>query len=214
MGGRYPSAAELERVFAAFVELRGTGMPTPEIQKAAAPVAKTKTRVALSLLKESGIVKEERPGRFTLLRRRLAKRDLAALAAEWQHRDERDRDKLDRMESYARTALCRWRLLREYFGEEGAEERCGVCDNCRKGLAQRAETSESLEGTVGQEKSERPDRAEALFAIGDSVVLPSFGAGQVEQLDGDSIVVRFPGGRARKFKREFARPVPSARQKR
>jgi hypothetical protein len=34
----------------------------------------------------------------------------------------------------------------------------------------------------------------------------------VELVDGDSIVVRFPGGRARKFKREFARPVPQSRE--
>jgi hypothetical protein len=43
--------------------------------------------------------------------------------------------------------------------------------------------------------------------VGDKVILPSFGAGEVELVEGDAIVVRFPGGRARKFKREFARPV-------
>jgi ATP-dependent DNA helicase RecQ len=58
---------------------------------------------------------------------------------EWQERDRRDREKLERMEAYARSAMCRWRVLREYFGEEDAAQRCGVCDNCRKGLAQRAE---------------------------------------------------------------------------
>jgi hypothetical protein len=34
----------------------------------------------------------------------------------------------------------------------------------------------------------------------------------VQEVDGDSIVVRFPDGRARKFKSEFARPVPPSRQ--
>jgi hypothetical protein len=46
--------------------------------------------------------------------------------------------------------------------------------------------------------------------VGDRVILPTFGTGQVEQVEEDSIVVRFPGGRARKFKSEFARPVPSS----
>jgi superfamily II DNA helicase RecQ len=39
------------------------------------------------------------------------------------------------MEAYARTARCRWGALHEYFGEPPPAEHCGVCDNCRKGLA-------------------------------------------------------------------------------
>ena len=50
-----------------------------------------------------------------------------------------DREKLERMQAYARSARCRWRVLCEYFGEEGSGELCGVCDNCRKGLAKLAE---------------------------------------------------------------------------
>jgi hypothetical protein len=33
--------------------------------------------------------------------------------------------KLERMQAYARSALGRWRLLLEYFGETGTVERCG-----------------------------------------------------------------------------------------
>jgi hypothetical protein len=36
----------------------------------------------------------------------------------------------------------------------------------------------------------------------------------VEELDGDALVVRFAGGRSRKFKSEFAQPVNRKRQKR
>jgi ATP-dependent DNA helicase RecQ len=42
------------------------------------------------------------------------------------------------MEGYARTARCRWEALHDYFGEPPPAERCGVCDNCRKGLAELA----------------------------------------------------------------------------
>src|SRR5919112_685999 len=83
-----------------------------------------------------------RPGRFIHAGRKLQPPQLAELVAEWKRRDERDRDKLERMEAYARSALCRWRVLREYFSED-TEERCGVCDNCRKGLAERAEVGEA-----------------------------------------------------------------------
>jgi ATP-dependent DNA helicase RecQ len=215
MGGRYPSESELAKVYAALVDLDSgrRRMSTADLQEHAAPVAKTKTRVALSLLKEAGIVKEERPGRYSLSRRKVPRKELAELAAEWKQRDERDREKLDRMEAYARTAYCRWRILREYFGEEDAEERCGVCDNCRKGLAQRAEKperSEKLEAAERAARAEKSERSELVFEVGDRVTLPTFGEGEVEQVDDDSIVVRFAGGRARKFKREFARPVPAS----
>jgi hypothetical protein len=39
--------------------------------------------------------------------------------------------------------------------------------------------------------------------------LPKHGDGTVQAVDGDSIVVRFAGGRSRKFKSEFAQPVSS-----
>jgi ATP-dependent DNA helicase RecQ len=31
---------------------------------------------------------------------------------------------------YAQTALCRWKNLMEYFGEDLPAQRCGHCDNC------------------------------------------------------------------------------------
>jgi ATP-dependent DNA helicase RecQ len=85
---------------------------------------------------------EEKAGKLRLSRRRLRPGELAGMAAEWQEKDRRDREKLERVEAYARSAMCRWRVLREYFGEDDAAERCSVCDNCKKGLAERAETWE------------------------------------------------------------------------
>jgi len=34
------------------------------------------------------------------------------------------------MMQYGQSAMCRWRLLHDYFDEEMEEERCGTCDNC------------------------------------------------------------------------------------
>jgi ATP-dependent DNA helicase RecQ len=49
-----------------------------------------------------------------------------------QARRARDEEKLERMMLYGQSPVCRWRLLLEYFGEEGMEPdfRCGTCDNC------------------------------------------------------------------------------------
>jgi ATP-dependent DNA helicase RecQ len=48
-----------------------------------------------------------------------------------------EREKLERMIGYAQSALCRWKLLLEYFGEVGGFERCGRCDNCTQPPEQR-----------------------------------------------------------------------------
>jgi ATP-dependent DNA helicase RecQ len=209
LGGSYPSENELKKVYSALARLtsRTQTAQVAAIQERAAPVARTKTRVALSALKEAGVVREPRPGRFTLAGGKLGAKELAELAAEWIMRDRRDHEKLDRMEGYARSALCRWRVLREYFGETDAEERCGECDNCRKGLAERAEGVEKTSPTLRVAQGR-------LFKAGDRVSLPKYGDGMVQEIDGDSIVVRFAGGRSRKFKSEFARPVRRSGQKR
>jgi ATP-dependent DNA helicase RecQ len=215
--GRYPTEKELQRVHSAVLELEATGAPftAAQLQDHAAPVAKTKTRVALSRLQEAGIIREQRPGRYVRAGRKPRPAQLAELVAEWKRRDERDRDKLERMESYARSALCRWRLLREYFSED-TEERCDVCDNCRKGLAERAEVGEARvrpEETARTEPEGAPEQSSEL-SPGDRVSLPRYGEGKVEEVVEDSVVVRFPDGRSRKFKSEFARPVRRSPQKR
>jgi ATP-dependent DNA helicase RecQ len=52
----------------------------------------------------------------------------------YEKRRAKDEEKLERMMLYGQSPLCRWRLLLEYFGEEGDGElesfRCGHCDNC------------------------------------------------------------------------------------
>jgi ATP-dependent DNA helicase RecQ len=213
LSGRYPSEQELRRVYTGLQELEsGQGrISLAQLQERAAPVPKTKVKVALSRLAEAGIVREQRPGKYSLARRGMPDQQLRELAAEWRQRDEKDREKLERMESFARTALCRWRVLREYFGEDTGSERCGVCDNCRKGLAEQADVGESTETTEKADRmqaAERTEKAETTaIRVGDRVSLPRHGEGKVEEVEDDSVVVRFPDGRSRKFKSEFARPV-------
>jgi ATP-dependent DNA helicase RecQ len=103
-------------------------------------VGRDRIRVILSLLKDGKAVRERRGGRFVLARE-ADDADLVELAREWPARAEADRAKLERMEGYARSARCRWRVLYDYFGETPPDELCGVCDNCRKGLAAQAEPS-------------------------------------------------------------------------
>jgi ATP-dependent DNA helicase RecQ len=213
LAGRYPSTEQLSRVYRALSEVEAgpTGVSTRDLETHLADVAKTKVRVALGVLKEEGIIDEPRAARWSLVDRDVSMDRLAELAQQWKERSESDHEKLKRMEAYARSALCRWRLLHEYFGEETPEERCGTCDNCRRGLARLAERP--IASVEPRPKQNEIADTEAKLNIGDEVSLPRYGSGRVEEIDGDALVVSFPDGKNRKFKREFARPVLRSRQK-
>jgi ATP-dependent DNA helicase RecQ len=211
MGGRYPSEDGLMQVYRSLQAIAGEPVSVAEVQAAASDVARTKIRVVLSLLKEARVVREPRPARFTLVRRDLTPERLTEMATEWKERGEQDREKLERMEAYGRSALCRWQLLHDYFGEEMEEERCGYCDNCRRGLAE-------LASRPARSVEPEPDRTiadtEVSLSVGDRVSLPRYGVGQIEAIENGSLLVKFPGGASRKFKREFAQPFNQADQKR
>jgi ATP-dependent DNA helicase RecQ len=140
MGGKYPGRGEAEALYRTLERLHDEdgGVPLARLQDETRGVARRKVRVVLAALKERKLVRERRGARFSLTRRDLDPEALGRIAEEWVRRAEADREKLERMEGYARTARCRWEALHEYFGEPPLAERCGVCDNCRKGLAELA----------------------------------------------------------------------------
>jgi ATP-dependent DNA helicase RecQ len=104
------------------------------VKTAAGSVAATKVRVIVSLLKDLGVLKEQRGALVRLLQSGISGGNLAAMAEDYRTRQSSDREKLERMMAYGQSAGCRWKLLLEYFGETAEWERCGVCDNCRHPL--------------------------------------------------------------------------------
>ena len=135
MSGRYPRVDDIRAVYDALERLSAAREPVPIAQlKAAADVALTKSRVIISLLKDLGVVKEQRGAHLRLLKSGISGGSLAAMAEEYRTRHSSDREKLERMMEYGQSAACRWALLLGYFGEADATLRCGVCDNCRNPL--------------------------------------------------------------------------------
>lgn len=122
-------------------------MGLAEISEASRGVGRERIRVILSLLEEGKLVRERRGTRFVLARD-VDEGELIELAREWPACAEADRGKLERMEAYARSARCRWRALHDYFGEEPPQLR-GVCNDCRKGLAVRADPPETRAAVGG-----------------------------------------------------------------
>jgi ATP-dependent DNA helicase RecQ len=132
LGGKHPKFDDILAVYQALETLNSTETPVTvaTVQESANTVSDAKVRVVLSLLKEMKVVKELRGSKFRLLQVEVKRRELEYLSRLSEEKVEKDRVKLERMMQYGQSAMCRWRLLHDYFGEEMADERCGHCDNC------------------------------------------------------------------------------------
>src|SRR5690606_35262803 len=130
LGGKYPDLAEAAQVARVVNSMpRGERRPVAEIAEAA-EVPRRKTRIVLTLLKREGMVREHRGGVWERLADDVTRTDLSQELRDYEERREMDRRKLETMVRYCRTAQCRTRLIREYFGETPGEDfRCGHCDN-------------------------------------------------------------------------------------
>lgn len=136
MGGRYPNAEDIIAVRDALVALNGgdQAVPLSAVQAHAVNTAKSRARSVLTVMKEAGIVRELRGSRFRLIRSAADGGRFEEVARAYAERKDADRAKLERMTGYAQSAMCRWRLLLDYFAEPDGIERCGECDNCRNPL--------------------------------------------------------------------------------
>ena len=136
MGGRYPNAEDIIAIRDALVALNGAteAIPLAALQAHAANTATSRARSVLTVMKEAGIVRELRGSRFRLNDSDADGDRLEEVAHAYAARKEADRTKLERMTGYAQSAMCRWKLLLDYFSEPETLERCGACDNCRHPL--------------------------------------------------------------------------------
>jgi ATP-dependent DNA helicase RecQ len=139
MGGKYPGGEAIVAVRDALqgLDAAAAAVALADIQAHASTVAATKVRSVLSMMKSLGLVRELRGSKFRLLDADVPAARIEEVAREYAARQDADREKLERMASYAQSAMCRWKLLLDYFEEGDGFERCGTCDNCVQPLEQR-----------------------------------------------------------------------------
>jgi len=205
LNGRYPKREHFDAVYRALERLRADQQPVgvPEIQERARDVALSKVRVVLATMKDLQMVDEPEAGSFRLQRSGLSAEELDAMAHRYEQRAEVDRDRLRRMVLYAQSALCRWKMIAEYFGVELPEARCHHCDNCDR---------PALEPPPARERPR--DRNTELLPLppvpgvdlaglqpGDVLTLPIWGRGEVRSVDGPVLVLELAGGEVREFRR-------------
>jgi ATP-dependent DNA helicase RecQ len=208
LNGRYPKREHFEAVYKALERLDGEATAT-DVHRRAAEVAQPKVRVVLAAMKDLEMADEPSPGSFRLIRRGLSPDELDAMAASYEQRAEGDRDRLRRMLLYAQTALCRWKAILDYFGEELDGERCGNCDNCSHPILQpltppRAEIPVRPPRPEGEVLPLPPilgDRDPSSLREGDVLTLSLFGTGEVKSAGPLSLVLVFADGETREFRR-------------
>jgi ATP-dependent DNA helicase RecQ len=211
LNGRYPKRDHFLAVHQALLKLKADRheVAAGEVQKRSGGVVLAKVRVVLAAMKDLGVVEESSPGEYRLLRGDHAAEELDAMADGYEKRAEGDRDRLRRMVLYAQTALCRWKAILDYFGEELDGDHCGHCDNCSKPFVEltapppaevpiraphRAAEVLSLSSMVGV-------RDPASVMLGDTVILPIFGSGKVRTADDHTVIIELSDGEMREFRR-------------
>ncbi|HEY6912316.1 MAG TPA: ATP-dependent DNA helicase RecQ [Myxococcales bacterium] len=130
LGGKYPSREESQTVFRAVGAAKSAKAIAEAIE-----LGEKRVKVIVAQLVGAGVL--ERRGRSLVRTAELDAEALARMLTAWEERQTGDRERLQTMMRFAQSALCRRRLLREYFGEERGED-CGNCDNCRSGLTRLA----------------------------------------------------------------------------
>lgn len=111
---------------------------------------------------------------------------------------------------YAQSALCRWRILSEYFEAESEEiEKCGCCDNCERPAEERLEIKTPEIQVKPEEEEilrELKENAAPKIAVGEIVNLPQNLEGEVKSIEDDKVTVVLPNGETKMFKMEFVSP--------
>jgi len=235
LGGKYPRREHSFKVYETLGQLasqpeRSSGVHLQELATISG-LPKRKVQVIVSQLEAAGVL-ERRRGAFHKLRDFASNEELTAFLSEYERRGLSDRERLQSMMSYAQTAQCRMRYLRDYFGEDAGHE-CGHCDNCRARAEGRLPAANTLKRNSRQRKPPQaiaaaepdgradaavspeapfsPPRPEflqhtqspALFTIGDGVRHKKFGPGEVIEISGDNVTAKFAQGGTKRVRSEF-----------
>jgi ATP-dependent DNA helicase RecQ len=127
LGGRNPALDEAERIVRA---LDGDGPVSLTDIADRCETPRTRTRLTLMILKNHGVVREHRGGKWERIRALDADVLREEFAAQSTRRD-MDREKLQAMVQYCQRVDCRARMILDYFGEVVEDGwRCDNCDGC------------------------------------------------------------------------------------
>jgi ATP-dependent DNA helicase RecQ len=201
----YPTAPELMGVYAAVKELSAEGpVAFDRIDEAVEEVATSKLKICLKLLKDGCLLRQNRSLAFALAKAEPTIDLFDELAQVYAQKQERDREALEAMVSYAVSGFCRWKVLLDYFADAvPGFEKCCRCDNCLNPPAVM-----ELPEIRDDEFEPVAEAAPApLFEVGARVKVPKFDVGIVQGVVGDQVTIEFPDQTSRTFMADFVAPA-------
>ena len=211
LAGRYPALDDVTAIYRQLLtEPPATGGWTAERLLEVIDRPASKLHVALRLLRQQHVVRQDRDGRLVLHSPDLEDEALASLARAWRDRRESDRAMLEQMVFYGQTGYCRWRVLLAHFGEDEGFTRCGNCDNCRRVAAADEQRHRRPARRPDPLRQQRPVPPVLPFGPGARVRVPRYGFGQVDSSDERSVTVLFPNGEKRCFLRSYVTAATGA----
>jgi ATP-dependent DNA helicase RecQ len=202
----YPTANDLKAVYDVVVGLLGDQPVTFErIDAAVEEIASSKLKICLKLLKDGRLLRQNRALAYVLGKAEPTGALFGDLAQIYETKQERDREALEQMVSYAVSGFCRWKVLLDYFGDDvPGFEKCCRCDNCINPPAA-LELPEIRDDEFDLEL-EAPTPP-PLFDIGARVRVPKYDVGVVQAVVGEEITIEFPDQSTRTFMAEFVAPA-------
>ena len=205
----YPTADEIRAVYNAVRDLLENDTATPDrVEDAAGDLAGPHLKVCLKLLKDAKLLRQNRKLAYVLGSAEPKAALFEAMAEVYRQKQERDKEALEQMVSYAVSGFCRWKLLLDYFGDEvDGFEKCCRCDNCLNPPA--AVLTEDIE--IRDDEFDREPEHDApagpAFEAGARVTVPKYGEGVVLSVAGDQVAIEFPDGEHRAFLADFVTTV-------
>jgi ATP-dependent DNA helicase RecQ len=205
----YPTADEIRAVYDAVRDLLENETATPErVEDVAGDLAGPHLKVCLKLLKDAKLLRQNRKLAYALGSAEPKAALFGAMAEVYRLKQERDKEALEQMVSYAVSGFCRWKLLLDYFGDEvEGFEKCCRCDNCLNPPA--AVLLDAIE--IRDDEFDREPDADAppapAFDVGARVTVPKYGEGVVLSVAGDQVHIAFPDGEQRAFVADYVTPA-------
>ncbi|RNF28815.1 ATP-dependent DNA helicase RecQ [Massilia aurea] len=200
----YPDAQELQLVHETVRTLAEEGAVTGRrLEDALEDIADANIKVCLKLLKDAKLVRQNRKLDYLPSAAEPRPGVYARLAQVYVQKQERDKDALEQMVSYAVSGFCRWKLLLDYFGDRAPGfESCCKCDNCLNPPAM----SLSDDIVIRDDEFDREPAEEApksKFEVGGRARSAKYGEGVVIAIAGEQVTVDFPDGESRSFMADF-----------
>jgi len=204
----YPDAQELQLVHDTVRTLHEDGPVTGRrLEQALEDIAESNIKVCLKLLKDAKLVRQNRKLEYLPSASEPRPGVYARLAQVYVQKQERDKDALDQMVSYAVSGFCRWKLLLDYFGDQAPGfEKCCKCDNCLNPPAMSL-TEDIVIRDDEFDREPAPEPVKPKFEVGARARSAKFGEGVVVAIAGEQVTVDFPDGESRSFMADFLEQV-------